>query len=379
MPLGFIFPDLAIMKHLLIKASIMAQELASEHEAGDSHLPSSRRSLLYASAGMVAGAAVSMLRPSTAVAHSQTAAGANSINVRDYGAVGNRIALDTTAFNNAIAAASDRAITIPSGTYIVGNITIPVNVTIVFEPGAILKPSGTPTITCNGTIDAGFKKIFDMGFAFNETTGISRLSAKAEWFGVRSAASFLDSGPQMQYAVNFCQSTRTNTLIFGAGYFYTNQTIVITKSVGIIGQGKGDTFIFGGGSIVGGEPIFFYNATSSNRVSGICFGNMTLRDSYDRRIVGIRGIWLTSSKIENVEFQNLHVGYDGYDLCWSMWIENITCAGNRYGVRLSNGCNDSHLYKSVISGTLTGLLVTGILNHLVVDRFDSAVVKCWAH
>jgi len=331
--------------------------------------PSSRRSLLYASAGVVAGAAVSMLQSSPAHAHSQTAAGANFINVRDYGAVGNGVTLDTTAFNNAIAAASGKAVNIPNGTYLVGSFTIPLGVTLVFERGAILRPSGMPTITVHGDIEAGHYQIFELGFSFTETLTVNRPRVKVEWFGAKSAASFLDSGPQIQYAVNFCQSTRTHVLVFGAGYFYTNQTITITKPVGIIGQGIHDTTIFGGGSIPSPDPIFHYNGTTTP-INDIIIGHMTIRDQYDKRLDGIRTTYLNSTKFEDLFFYGLHVAYRSMVDCWCIAFENITVLGCRYGMVLGIGSTDNRIYQSIICGTLTSIAVQGILNHLVIDSCD---------
>jgi hypothetical protein len=329
-----------------------------------------RKALRYASAAVLAGALVSTLKPARSDAHSCSTTRCDWINVKDYGAVGNGTTVDTAAFVAAIAAAAGRSVTIPAGLYLVDSLTVPYGVTLEFEGGACLTPNGSVTITLDGLISAGEQQIFTGHFTFTQTAGVNRPAARAAWFGVKSmsnAGTWLDSGPQIQNAVDFCQSTRTTRLVLGSGYIGTDSTIKITASLDIVGQGTNETTIFGGGGITGGEPIFWFAGTSSAPLTDVLIGHMTLRDFYGHRLIGIKSSWLTSSKLEQLWLYQFYVGYAGADTSYSVWFENIDSYSNQYCIVLSAGCNDNHFHDSQLSGLTSGIEVNGDLDHLVVD------------
>ena len=82
-----------------------------------------------------------------------------SSNVLDFGAVGNGVVNNYTAFNNALAA-SDSVI-VPAGNYLIGtDLTIPSATSLIFNDGATLTIATGVTVTVTGLIDAGNFAIF---------------------------------------------------------------------------------------------------------------------------------------------------------------------------------------------------------------------------
>ena len=66
---------------------------------------------------------------------------AEIVSVKDFGAIGDGTTNDTSAFDSAIAAASinKQTIFIPAGTYLVDRIDLQSNVSLLGEPGSVLK------------------------------------------------------------------------------------------------------------------------------------------------------------------------------------------------------------------------------------------------
>lgn len=118
-------------------------------------------------------------------------------NVKDYGALGDGEADDSTAFT---LMSGDGPVVVPAGTYLIGlNTTI--EVPLVFAPGAKLLRGSGVTITINARIYADpYQHIFDASAegAFVGTFGSCPLSVG--WFGAVPDGSVVDTG------------TRTNNL-----------------------------------------------------------------------------------------------------------------------------------------------------------------------
>jgi hypothetical protein len=66
---------------------------------------------------------------------------AAEVSVRDFGARGDAIALDTAAFQQALGS-GDRTIRVPAGDYLISKLEIPSNTILVLEPGVTLRDSG---------------------------------------------------------------------------------------------------------------------------------------------------------------------------------------------------------------------------------------------
>ena len=80
-------------------------------------------------------------------------------NVKYYGAVGDGVTDDTTAFQTALTAVGN--VYVPTGEYIISNLTLPGNGSIIgMGPGSILKMSGTITI------DSWYATIQDLRYIF---------------------------------------------------------------------------------------------------------------------------------------------------------------------------------------------------------------------
>lgn len=133
--------------------------------------------------------------------------------VRDFGAVGNGTADDTTALNDAIAGANGPLI-LPSGTYKVTDSLIPAN-------GVKLIGGGFTSIAGNGPVNI----VGDGGFAIIDGTGITVSDFGLD--GISFYGSETDSGSRAIYAEDASNWNLRN--IFGSGF--ANQGIFIRGGV----------------------------------------------------------------------------------------------------------------------------------------------------
>lgn len=93
------------------------------------------------------------------------------VNVKDFGAKGDGVNDDTTAYINAIASGSN--IFIPKGTYLIGNVTITKDV-IIHSDRAIIKPNSSGTIfnvNHSGNFEI-YNTIFQLGTTYNSGSDI---------------------------------------------------------------------------------------------------------------------------------------------------------------------------------------------------------------
>lgn len=84
------------------------------------------------------------LRPVTKLVSSFMASSIPCFNVRDFGALGDGIAHDTDAFNQAITAchrAGGGTVVVPAGTYLIGTVDLRSNLTLQLEAGAVVRGS----------------------------------------------------------------------------------------------------------------------------------------------------------------------------------------------------------------------------------------------
>jgi len=114
----------------------------------------------------------------------------NNVNVRNFGAVGDGIANDTEALRRAFEAAIYQTVVLPTGTYLIGTITIPADVDVQFQNGARLVLEDGAVLEFNGTLSAGPYPIFD--FPYERHSGLAKVVFKGfhslshwlpEWFG----------------------------------------------------------------------------------------------------------------------------------------------------------------------------------------------------
>lgn len=112
------------------------------------------------------------------------------INVQDHGAVGDGVADDTVAIQNVLNASAGLTVIIPNGNYKIGSLTIPAQVELIVQNGAVLRPQAPCTIACYGSFIAGPYRVFDFPYIRNSGTlqvqfqGFRSLEYwLPEWFG----------------------------------------------------------------------------------------------------------------------------------------------------------------------------------------------------
>jgi hypothetical protein len=120
--------------------------------------------------------------------------------VRDYGAVGDGVADDSTAFVNALA--PGRNLYVPPGLYrIAQNFTVPRGVILTFDGGAMLSVDSGRTVTLRGQVCAGQHQIFG---GAGVTIGLRDVIP--EWFGAVGNAVADDLGP-LQRAIDSIEAS----------------------------------------------------------------------------------------------------------------------------------------------------------------------------
>lgn len=150
-------------------------------------------------------------------------------------------------------------ITVNSGSYDVNSdLTVPANITLHFERGAVIYIANGATLSISGSIDDCLYKIFDdantdltkgVKFANGKT-----LEVRPEWWGAQSYCNQVcvystDSGTlatitndAIEKAINSHRDNIT-TVVFGTGEYIINRTIKLVGSVSLKGQPRTQTQI----------------------------------------------------------------------------------------------------------------------------------------
>ncbi len=106
---------------------------------------------------------------------------AETVSVKDFGAVGNGVSNDAAAF--VLADALGTTVFVPFGTYVIGS-SITLNSDYVFAQGAVLSIGNGVTVTFNGNVQAAPRRIFTCtgtgAVAFNPA---KTAAGYAEWWG----------------------------------------------------------------------------------------------------------------------------------------------------------------------------------------------------
>lgn len=164
---------------------------------------------------------LTLAEQSEAVTPSNFAYPTNLYDVRRTGAVGNDIADDHDAFEKADSVAG--SLFVPRGTYKIGsNLTLSRN--IVFEEGAILKPSNAVTITINGWINAGDWQVFDTSVGGVISGSIKNPRLLPEWWGAAGDDSTDDTTP-IQECAKACKDAGYKGVQLGAKTYRITDTI----------------------------------------------------------------------------------------------------------------------------------------------------------
>jgi len=110
----------------------------------------------------------------------------DTVSVKDFGAVGDGVANDTAAFTAALAAANE--VIVPSGTYVINNLTVSSGESLVVQSGAIISVNVGQKLSIIGNLEAGLYKIFDGAGSVEITPGETD-EVIPHWWGASPAAS----------------------------------------------------------------------------------------------------------------------------------------------------------------------------------------------
>jgi hypothetical protein len=133
-----------------------------------------------------------------------------------------------TTLQDAITAIGSNQTTLrlPAGSYSIDtDTTIPANITLKPERGAILSIATTKTLTINGGLEAGLYQIFSCSGTGKVVYGTGVQEVFPEWYGAKGDNSTDDAGSINQAAVSCRASSLGITLRFtsGSSYWVTNQ------------------------------------------------------------------------------------------------------------------------------------------------------------
>lgn len=121
---------------------------------------------------------------------------------------------------------SEATLRVPKGTHeILVDMTVPSNICLSFDKGAIIEVAETKTLTINGEIEAGFWQIFDGTGDVTSSTLIQNVYP--EWFGaVAENATANDTA--VAKALAFAED---KTLVFSQGIYQFDDQILVTVPV----------------------------------------------------------------------------------------------------------------------------------------------------
>ncbi len=83
---------------------------------------------------------------------------------KDFGAKGDGVSNGTTAFNSMLSYCNSngiKTVRMTKGIYVVDDLTIPENIKVIIDNGAMFYINNSKTLTINGEIEAGSYQIFD--------------------------------------------------------------------------------------------------------------------------------------------------------------------------------------------------------------------------
>jgi parallel beta-helix repeat protein len=168
------------------------------------------------------------------------AADATSQNVLDantYGAVGDGTTDNTEVFQRMInvAGIDDSSIQLSKGIYRLANsLTIPSNITLSFDAGAIISMDLSNILTVNGTINAGISQIFtDTSLVKG---GKVASGVYPQWFGATGNGTTNDT-KAVQAAIDFSASLQGNNVVVIPDGIYNVKNLWYKQGMSIRGNG----------------------------------------------------------------------------------------------------------------------------------------------
>jgi hypothetical protein len=167
------------------------------------------------------------------------------ISVKDFGAVGDGVANDRAAFDNAQTAAAGQQLLIPEGTYLINTaVTMGSTVELVFEPGAKIKPATSVTVTLSGRVLAGRYQVFDLSNASAAIAGlVHNEEVFPEWWGAVADGTTDNKAVFDKIATQLTASTPRRVKLDIGTYRFSSKPNDFTTGVQLVGQGMSNTVL----------------------------------------------------------------------------------------------------------------------------------------
>ncbi|MEX2574010.1 MAG: glycosyl hydrolase family 28-related protein [Balneolaceae bacterium] len=140
------------------------------------------------------------------------------IHLRDYGASGDGVTDNSAVFEQILNDLPNDGgrVVIPSGSYLLGDITFPEQVTIVFRNGGRFLIPENREVRINGTVETGIGQIFSG--AGTVAGSLKNLQVFPQWFGARGDGENNDA-PAIQQAADLAAESLGNTLLIPEGEY----------------------------------------------------------------------------------------------------------------------------------------------------------------
>ena len=165
---------------------------------------------------------------------------------------------------------AEGTIRIPAGTHaVLSDVTVPANVCLKFDKGAMLNVAAGKTLTINGPIDAGLWQIFSGSGAISGNPKIKEVYP--QWFGA-VADGTTDDTSALSTAIDFCLRSYHKLYIAKGNYKFSNITIDISNYADLATN-------YGTGFVIEGE------SKAESRLDGeLIFKGISQTTEYTSRI-----------------------------------------------------------------------------------------------
>lgn len=257
-----------------------------------------------------------------------------------------------------------------AGTYTIStDVTVPSNVSLIFDEGTVLSINSGKTLTISGGVVAPFTQIFSgSGTVTFNTTKVAQLYP--QWWGALGDNSHNDAT-----AINaaLAAATQPKIVYFTSGNFKSSSSLIVPTGVRFDGGGKGSKVLATDTTHPTTELVRLQGDYAS--ISNVWLsGSGQVANSVDQR----RGIWIGCGTVQTVTCVTSHnlvenVTIDQFvgngiagDFTYAKIVHNTILNTTDSGIFLQPTCNHNLVDGNTIQGTkYSGLDVNGSDNRIV--------------
>lgn len=152
------------------------------------------------------------------------------VNIREFGAASDGITDDSETMLQAFARLGDNggSLVIPRGNYLIEDLEIPGNITLVFRSGGVLVVPEGSQLKIDGTIEAGIEQIFSGDGSVSGQ--IKNLQVYPQWFGARGDGVHNDA-PALQKAADLAAGSMGFTLFIPDGDYLFEDDLRFSSNI----------------------------------------------------------------------------------------------------------------------------------------------------